>query len=89
MAFTSAQFRTELHRIFANAVQERHESVVINAGDLHTRMGDYPDPKEHRMNALCGVMRAEYSPANGDSILSQPPEGKGANLTIKYILPRR
>jgi hypothetical protein len=33
-------------------------------------------------------MLAAFAPDAGDVILEQPPSGEGADLTIKYVLPK-
>jgi hypothetical protein len=45
---TAEDFKLELHRIMLEAMKEGKQSVVINAGELHTRVGDYPG-RDHRM----------------------------------------
>jgi hypothetical protein len=62
--------------------------VEINAGLLHRRVGDYPDSVRHRMPVCCRVMFEALDLGYGDTILEQPPNGQGANLTIRYRLPR-
>lgn len=59
--------------------------VDVNAGQLHRSIGGYPGPS-HRMPACCGAMYAEQGAA--DTIIDAPLRGKGASLTIRYILPR-
>ena len=59
--------------------------IDLRAGDLHTELGDYPGPN-HRMPVCCYVMR-ELMKGN-DEVLQEPPKGKGANLVIRYYLPR-
>ena len=75
-------FRSELERILLEA---RGGSVEVNSGELHRRVGGYPD-NSHRMPVCCSVMRAAMK--SDDKIISSPPEGNGASLTIRYILPR-
>jgi 5-methylcytosine-specific restriction protein A len=59
------------------------EDVV--SGDLHRTVGGYPGPS-HRMPACCSVMTRAMR--RGDRIITAPPSGKGATLTIRYRLPR-
>jgi 5-methylcytosine-specific restriction protein A len=59
--------------------------IDINAGELHRRLGGYPG-RSHQMPSCCQAMYAEKK--IDDMIISQPPEGKGATLTIRYKLPR-
>lgn len=57
----------------------------VRAGDVHTSVGGYPSTN-HRMPACCGVMRRLMGPR--DEVLSTPPKGNGASLTIRHQLPR-
>jgi hypothetical protein len=84
---TAEQFREELSSIFQEAVGENRSTVEVNAGELHRRVGDYPGPN-HRMPLCCSVMREAFKPSAGDVIVEEPPSGKGARLTIRYVLPR-
>ena len=78
-------FRAALNSLFKAAEAKGAPYVDVNSGDLHRGLGGYPG-RNHRMPICCNVMwenkRAE------DSVLSQPPKGKGASLTIRYMLPR-
>ena len=80
---TASDFKTELDKIF-HAAQPPH--VDVKAGDLHRRVGDYPDNQKQRMPSCNTVMTKNMKP--GDTILHQPPKGKGASLEIRYIIPR-
>lgn len=57
----------------------------INSGELHRSLGGYPGPKA-AMPSCCNALYAEQRAT--DTIISQPPKGKGASLTIRYRLPR-
>ncbi|MBN9145697.1 MULTISPECIES: hypothetical protein [unclassified Novosphingobium] len=57
----------------------------INSGELHRSLGGYPGPKA-AMPSCCNAMYAEQRAS--DQIISQPPKGRGASLTIRYFLPR-
>jgi len=82
---TAEDFRAELLTKFEEAQKRGAASLDVNSGELHESVGGYPG-KNHRMPVCCEVMYQEYRA--GDKILSQPPKGKGAGLTIKYELPR-
>lgn len=59
--------------------------ITIRAGDLHKALGGYPGPN-HRMPICCSAM---YQAMDiGDEIVKAPPKGRGANLYIRYRLPR-
>lgn len=62
--------------------QISNEFTDLNAGIIHREIGGYPG-KNHRMPECCEVM---YSMMKGtDIVLSAPPKGKGASLTIRYF----
>ena len=83
---TAEQFRADF-TIFEEAALESCSTVEVNAGELHSRVGDYPGP-QHRMPLCCSVMRGALNPSAGDVILEEPPSGTGAKLTIRYVLQR-
>ncbi len=78
----AAELRTQLLAAEASGAS----SVEINAGQLHRKVGWYPDPQNHRMPVCCDAIYAEQR--SGDVVVSAPPKGKGASLTIRYALPR-
>lgn len=78
-------FRQELRKQLARASASGAKSVQINSGDLHREVGGYPGPK-HALPSCCNAMIE--AKRTGDVIVSQPPKGKGATLTIRYKLPR-
>lgn len=82
---TKDDFRAELHARFRRAEEKGASYIDINAGELHREIGGYPG--DHRLPALCGVMSSEKTAV--DEIISSPPSGQGASLTIRYRLPRR
>lgn len=68
--------------IDAKLSQMQSEYIDLNSGDIHREIGGYPDSTNHRMPVCCDVM---YSNMQGDDkIISAPPKGKGASLTIRY-----
>jgi hypothetical protein len=79
-------FWRELDYLLREATENHQPFVDIDAGQLHRRVGGYPDPKKHRMPICCRVMREEMQ--EGDVVLGEPPKGAGASLTIRYHLPR-
>ncbi|WP_018466053.1 hypothetical protein [Calidithermus timidus] len=79
-------FRRALEEEFRQAASLGRTFVEVRAGDLHRKVGHYPS-HNHRMPVACGAMYGEVR--DGDEILSRPPKGKGATLTIRYRLPRR
>ena len=57
--------------------------IDLTSGDVHRAVGGYPAEKgNHRMPVCCDVM---YGAMRGDDeVLSAPPSGKGATVTIRY-----
>ncbi|MDT7810229.1 MAG: hypothetical protein QOJ42_145 [Acidobacteriaceae bacterium] len=78
-------FRNELWAQIGAAIKRGEPHILINSGELHRAVGGYPGP-DHRMPTCCDVMRAEMQ--TGDSLVESPEKGNGANLTIRYMLPR-
>lgn len=78
-------FRDALARRFQSARVTGLQSIRVNSGDLHREVGGYPG-RNHKMPLCCDEMRAAIRP--GDRIIAQPPKGRGASLTIEYVLPR-
>lgn len=82
---TTDDFRRALQDEFRAAQEEGRKSAQITSGDLHRKVCGYP-VTNHRMVPCCNVMHEEVRA--GDIIVSSPPSGKGASLTIEYLLPR-
>lgn len=78
-------FRAVLNQLFKNAQDNALPYIDVKAGDLHRQVGGYPGPN-HRMPVCCSAMRGMMKP--GDNVLDEPPKGQGANLKIRYFLPR-
>jgi hypothetical protein len=83
---TAKDFRTALSAMLVEAAQSENAYVDVNAGQLHRRVGGYPGTN-HRMPVCCDVMRAAMH--DGDSIVKEPPKGRGASLTVRYAIPRQ
>jgi hypothetical protein len=79
-------FRSALESQFREAEARNAPFIEINAGKLHREVGGYPGPN-HQMPSCCQAMYGERSA--GDVTISRPPKGKGASLTIRYVLPGR
>lgn len=82
---TSDDFREAIRQRFNSAERAGKTAVEINSGDLHREVGIYPEPG-HSMPTCCNMMRESMSAR--DTVLSSPPKGRGATLTIRYALPR-
>lgn len=79
-------FSKELQAQIGRAERQGRPHVEINAGELHRVIGGYPNGGAHQMPSCCEALLA--AKRAGDLVVFQPPEGKGASLTIRYILPR-
>jgi hypothetical protein len=75
-------FRKALRALFDEA---KGDFVDVTSGDLYRIVGGRTG-RDYRMATCCGVMISLKRP--GDTTLAQPPKGKGATLTIRYVLPR-
>lgn len=80
------EFRAELRGQLSRAERRGATHIEINSGELHRAVGGYPGTR-HRMPMCCEAMYQEHK--DGDEVVSRPPKGKGASLTIRYRLPRR
>ena len=78
-------FRDRLERLLGEAAADGHPRREVSGKELHTLQGGYPG-SDHRMPVCCSVMRRAMRP--GDRIVSEPPKGNGASLTVSYQLPR-
>ena len=78
-------FQNELNNIFSSAQQQGRTYVNVKSGDLHRKLGGYPS-QNHRMPVCCDVMKKNMS--QEDTILQQPPSGRGATLLIRFKIPR-
>jgi hypothetical protein len=82
---TSRPFRLALQCRFEEAGRHSLDFVDVNAGDLHREVGGYPG-KSHHMPTCCDIMRNSMLP--GDTILNEPPKGRGASFTVRFKIPR-
>lgn len=82
---TTDDFRKALVAELRKATAAGRASTDVQSGDLHTEVGGYPGP-DHRMPMCCAAMKGEMRA--GDVVIEEPPSGKGANVVIRYRLPR-
>jgi DnaJ-class molecular chaperone len=75
-------FRRALKVVFDEA---KGNFVDVTSGELYRAIGGRTG-RDYRMATCCSVMMSLKRP--GDTVLAQPPKGKGATLTIRYVLPR-
>lgn len=78
---TTDTFRLALNQIFEDAQTKKLPFIEVRSGDLHTSLG-----ASARMPSCCNAMRNLMN--SRDEIVKKPPKGNGANLVIRYHLPR-
>ncbi|MGA2917930.1 MAG: hypothetical protein ABSE13_05250 [Methanoregula sp.] len=78
-------FRSALIQIFKDSQQKGITSIDVRAGGLHEKVGGYPGPN-YRMPICFFVMRSFLD--SQDKIVTVRPKGYGANLVIRYHIPR-
>lgn len=79
------EFEGELLARFRRAAERGAATLEVNSGELHRSLGSYPSAN-HQMPSCCDVMHQHVR--RGDEIVSSPPSGRGASLTIRYRIPR-
>jgi 5-methylcytosine-specific restriction protein A len=82
---TADDVRNLLLVVFDRVYELGGMEIAIKAGKVHRRLGGYPGA-DHRMPLVCEVMRKMMGPH--DEAIAQPPHGDGANLVIRYKLPK-
>lgn len=75
-------FKKEMAFQIAEARTNGLPFVELIAGDIHRKLGGYPNNGKHQMPSCCKAMRDTMRP--GDKIIYEPPQGKGPSLRIKY-----
>ncbi|HII99244.1 MAG TPA: DUF4145 domain-containing protein [Methanoregula sp.] len=80
------EFFHEMGRVFTEAQKNDLPFIEVRSGDLHKKLGGYPG-RNHQMPLCCDIMRQVME--KNDQIIMQPPKGRGANLIIRYYLPRK
>ena len=69
MTATANDFRRELGGLFRAAGELGFTGVEVEVGNLHRRIGGYPE-QNYRMPVSCEVMRKAMN--SGDSVTSEP-----------------
>ncbi|PHV08914.1 HNH endonuclease [Janthinobacterium sp. BJB412] len=82
---SKVDYQVAIRKMFAEAGGAGQAHLGVHAGKLHTKVGGYPGPG-HSMPSCCDVMYAEMK--HGDEVLEAPPKKRGANVVIRYRLPR-
>lgn len=85
MAQSTDDLREELRSVLNEASRLGLVAVDVNAGNLHRRVGGYPGG-DHRMPACCEAMYSAMG--SEDAVVEKPKAGKGASVTVRYVLPR-
>jgi len=75
-------FREALRQVFN---ESKASFVDVTSGELYRMVGGRTG-RDHKMPGCCNAMTKAMQ--SGDTILAKPPKGRGATLTIRYILPR-
>lgn len=76
-------FSLKIAELKSSFKQKGEPNLVMKSGDLHKIVGGY-ETNNHRMPICCDAMYDAMQA--GDEIIQAPPKGKGASLTIKYLL---
>lgn len=82
---TIEEFRAVLLRRLKRAEMNGETYRDVRAGDLHREVGECLDA-DHRMPTCCEAMRQTMR--GSDRILAVPAIKDGANLIVRYALPR-
>ena len=80
---TSGDFQRCLEAVLRKAGRNGLSSVVVQSGELHRIVGDYPG-KDHRMPTCCRVMIKRMR--GGDRRLPDKLKNYGATMRIRYKL---
>jgi hypothetical protein len=81
---SSDHYRQELSAQLGRAAALGMSRILINARELHSSLGDFPAAND-RLVSCRFAMRAEM---NADDLLLVS-EDYGADLTVRYLLPRK
>ena len=76
-------FLTEIQCIINEAKGRGVTYIDINSGDVHRHLGGYPG-KNHAMATCCDALYESMK--TRDEVISAPPSGKGASVTIRFYL---
>lgn len=86
---TTADFQRAYDEAMVQAEAEGKSDIVLGARELHQQLGGYVEGNRsnHRMAPCSRVLRRMMR--DGDEILDgSPTQGDGANLRIRFLLPR-
>jgi hypothetical protein len=82
----SPQYQMILRSQLYRAQKRGLSHLDVKAGDLCRRFGGHTDAPAREISNWCRAMQAEKKAL--DVVIAEPPEGTGANLIIRYKLPR-
>jgi hypothetical protein len=80
---SSEHYSQELNAQFGRAVSRGMSHILINARELHSSLGDFPDSNDRLVSCRL-VMRNEMKA--GDVLVVE--EDHLVGMTVRYLLPR-
>jgi hypothetical protein len=82
-------FRDEIAAMIDRAAKQGRPHVEINAGELHRKLGGYPQKhnKYHHIPSCCEAMRAEFRRGNAE-VIYETKSRWAASFTVRYNIPR-
>ena len=80
---SSDHYSQELNAQFGRAASRGMSHILINARELHSSLGDFPDSKDRLVSCRL-VMRNEMKA--GDVMVVE--EDHLVGMTVRYLLPR-
>jgi len=84
---TVEDFKRQLSETMQDAREQGLPYIDVESGDLHRKVGGYPNGGNHRMPVCCHAMRGMMQ--GNDEVLHSPDSGQGATLKIRYYLSPR
>jgi hypothetical protein len=78
-------YRARLRFLFDQTTKQGAPYVDVRAGDLYRESG--AKPEDRQMPNCCSVMKQEATD-RAEILPGSPPSLQGANLAIRYLLPR-
>lgn len=83
MSATAWDFQNQLTAIFNGARKSGKSFIDVTSGHLCKQVGERP-VSHQKLPVCCDVMRKMMRA--GDSVLTEPLQGQGASLRIRYML---
>jgi len=84
-SISKQEFMRTLRGLLESAKKLGKKELTVVSKDLHniTKPNSYPNGNKHSMPSCCAAM---YDIEYKKKVISAPPSGKGATVTIKYFL---